>query len=107
MLVSFIQSQRDNNKTDNEYIIGKTFFEFLLHYGIKFDFNKYVILTYKINETNTSTNEKDVYNAGQNAKEFMIVDPLNDNNNVATLGKNNNAYFNNFKKSVKINGNKN
>ena len=83
MLVSFIQSQRDNNKTDNEYIIGKTFFEFLLHYGIKFDFNKYVILTYKINETNTSTNEKDVYNAGQNAKEFMIVDPLNDNNNVA------------------------
>lgn len=83
MLVSFIQSQRDSNKIDNEYIIGKTFYEFLLHYGIKFDFNKYVILTYKINETNTSTNEKDVYNAGQNAKEFMIVDPLNDNNNVA------------------------
>ena len=83
MLVSFIQSQRDSNKTDNEYIIGKTFYEFLLHYGIKFDFNKYVILTYKINETNTSTNEKDVYNAGQNAKEFMIVDPLNDKNNVA------------------------
>jgi DNA polymerase sigma len=83
MLVSFIQSQRDSNKIDNEYIIGKTFYEFLLHYGIKFDFNKYVILTYKINETNTSTNEKDVYNAGQNAKEFMIVDPLNDKNNVA------------------------
>ena len=83
MLVSFIQSQRDSNKTDNEYIIGKTFYEFLLHYGIRFDFNKYVILTYKINETNTSTNEKDVYNTGQNSKEFMIVDPLNDNNNVA------------------------
>lgn len=83
MLVSFIQSQRDTNKTDSEFIIGKTFYEFLLHYGIKFDFNKYVILTYKINETNTSTNEKDVYNTGQNAKEFMIVDPLNDNNNVA------------------------
>ncbi len=83
MLVSFIQSQRDNNKTDNEYIIGKTFYEFLLHYGIKFDFNKYVILTYKINETNISSYEKEVYNISQNAKEFMIVDPLNKNNNVA------------------------
>ena len=32
---------------------------------------------------------------------------INDNNNMANLGKNNNSYFNNFKKSVKMNGNKN
>lgn len=83
MLVSFIQSQKDNNKADIEYIIGKTFYDFLFHYGIKFDFNKYVILTYKINETNTSSNDKDVINIGQNPKEFMIVDPLNNKNNVA------------------------
>ena len=30
---------------------------------------------------------------------------INDNNNMTNLGKNNNSYFNNFKKSVKINGN--
>ena len=82
MIVSFIQSQRENiNIADKEYIIGKTFYEFLLHYGIRFDFNKYVILTYKINDTNTPLNDKE--NIGQNAKEFMIVDPLNNKNNVA------------------------
>jgi len=85
MIVSFIQSQRENiNIADKKYIIGKTFYEFLLHYGIKFDFNKYFILTYKINDTNTSLNDKEnqlIF--GQNAKEFMIVDPLNNKNNVA------------------------
>ena len=85
MVVSFIQSQKDNNNsTDDEYNIGRTFYEFLLHYGIKFDFNKYVIITYKINETNSSLNDKEnAINIGQNAKELMIVDPLNNKNNVA------------------------
>jgi non-canonical poly(A) RNA polymerase PAPD5/7 len=85
MIVSFIQSQRENiNFQNEEYIIGKTFYEFLFHYGIKFDFNKYVILTYKINDTNTLLNDKyNQFNLGQNAKEFMIMDPLNHKNNVA------------------------
>ncbi len=85
MIVSFIQNQRESiNDPYKEYIIGKTFYEFLLHYGIRFDFNKYVILTYKINDTNTSINDKDnQFNLGQNAKELMIMDPLNNKNNVA------------------------
>ena len=85
MVVSYIQSKRDGNFIEDENnLIGKTFYGFLLHYGIKFDFNKYAIITYKINEINTAMNEKEAnLNLSQNAHELMIVDPLNNKNNVA------------------------
>ena len=50
MVVSYIQSKNENNNyNENEDdIIGKIFYGFLGHYGIYFDFNNYVILTYPI-----------------------------------------------------------
>ena len=73
MVVSYIQSKRDNNNLndDEEDIIGKTFHGFLGHYGIHFDFNKYVILTYPIKDnSNTPIIDKDsVFNFGSNTHE--------------------------------------
>ena len=86
MVVSYIQSKRDNNNLQDEEvdIIGKTFHGFLGHYGIYFDFNKYVILTYPIKDNNTTNIDKDsVLNLGANNHELIIVDPLNNKNNVA------------------------
>ena len=87
MVVSYIQSKRDNNNLQDEEvdIIGKTFHGFLGHYGIYFDFNKYVILTYPIKDNNnTPIIDKDsVFNFGPNSHELIIVDPLNNKNNVA------------------------
>jgi len=87
MVVSYIQSKRDNNNLQDEEIdiIGKTFHGFLGHYGIYFDFNKYVILTYPIKDNNnTPIIDKDsVLNFGPNSHELIIVDPLNNKNNVA------------------------
>ena len=90
MVVSFIQSQKDNiiNSIDLENINGKLFYDFLNYYGINFDFNKYMIITYLKNEINTPLTEKEnQYNYGpnQNMKEFIILDPLNKKNNVAKL----------------------
>jgi non-canonical poly(A) RNA polymerase PAPD5/7 len=87
MVVSYIQSKRDTNnyQDDDKDIIGKTFHGFLGHYGIHFDFNKYVILTYPIKDnSNTPIIDKDsVFNFGSNTHELIIVDPLNNKNNVA------------------------
>ena len=86
MVVSYIQSKRENNNLQEEEvdIIGKTFHGFLGHYGIYFDFNKYVILTYPIKDNNTPIIDKEsVLNFSQNSHELIIVDPLNNNNNVA------------------------
>ena len=87
MVVSYIQSKRDNNNLNDDEvdIIGKTFHGFLGHYGIHFDFNKYVILTYPIKDNNnTPIIDKDsVFNFGSNSHELIIVDPLNNKNNVA------------------------
>ena len=86
MIVSFIQNQNgtNNNSLHKEYIVGKTFYEFLFHYGINFDFDKYVIFTYKVNDKNNNSDEKDnSLIIGQNEKELIIVDPLNNKNNVA------------------------
>ena len=86
MVVSYIQSKRDNNNLQDEEvdIIGKTFHGFLGHYGIYFDFNKYVILTYPIKDNNTTNIDKDsVLNLGASNHELIIVDPLNNKNNVA------------------------
>ena len=85
MIVSYIQNKRDSFYNEDESnLIGNTFYGFLLHYGIKFDFNKYAIITYKINEINAALSDKETnLNIGQNAHELMIVDPLNNKNNVA------------------------
>ena len=86
MVVSFIQSKIDQNsyQEDEEDLLGKTFYGFLGHYGVNFDFNKYVILTYPINETNEATVDNDTpLDFGQNSHELIIVDPLNKKNNVA------------------------
>lgn len=54
------------------------------HYGIFFDFNKYLILTYPINETNVPNNDKESFlTINQFSQEFIILDPLNNKNNVA------------------------
>ena len=87
MVVSFIQSQRDNitNSFDLENINGKLFYDFLNYYGINFDFNKFVIITYLKNEINSPLTEKEnQYNIGINQnKELTICDPLNKKINVA------------------------
>ena len=85
MVVSYIQSQKDNFDLKNEPdIIGKIFYGFLKHYGILFDFNKYLIVTYPANEANIVNNDKESYlNINQFSQEFIILDPLNNKNNVA------------------------
>ena len=88
MVVSFIQNQKEhyNYTFKEENINGTIFYEFLKNYGIKFDFNKYAIMTYKINEFNTPLNEKEnQYNIGNNSniKELIILDPIDKKTNVA------------------------
>ena len=85
MVVSYIQSQKDNFGLKNEPDLnGKIFYGFLKHYGILFDFNKYLILTYPLKETNIANNDKESYlNINQFSQEFIILDPLNNKNNVA------------------------
>ena len=43
MVVSYIQSQKENFTKNEPYLCGKIFYGFLRHYGIMFDFNKYLI----------------------------------------------------------------
>jgi non-canonical poly(A) RNA polymerase PAPD5/7 len=85
MVVSYIQSQKENFGLKNEPdLSGKIFYGFLKHYGIFFDFNKYLILTYPINETNFPNNDKESFlSINQFSQEFIILDPLNNKNNVA------------------------
>ena len=84
MVVSFIQSVIDNNKYDknSETILGETFLNVLGHYGIFFDFAKYVIITYPTDQS-LNTEKENSYNFGSNNHELIIVDPLNKQNNVA------------------------
>ena len=87
MIVSFLQSQKDNitSTFEIENINGKLFYDFLNHYG-NFDFTKYMIITYLKNELNAPINEKEnQFNFGPNPniKEITILDPLNKQNNVA------------------------
>ena len=80
MVVSYIQSQKENLNKGEPDLCGKIFYGFLKHYGIIFDFNKYLILTYPTSE-NSSTN---IINMNQYGQEFIILDPLNNTNNVAS-----------------------
>ena len=83
MIVSYIQScAKDNNSTNNNYLLGKIFHGFLNHYGILFDYTKYLIVTYPINENNSVNNEKDGLH--KFSQDFIILDPLNKKNNIAS-----------------------
>ena len=86
MVVSYIQSQKEYFNKNDPYLGGKIFYGFLKHYGIMFDFNKYLILAYTGNENNGYNNntDKDTLNLNQFGQEFIILDPLNNKNNVAS-----------------------
>ena len=85
MVVSYIQSQKENFNKNEPDLCGKIFYGFLKHYGIIFDFNKYLILTYPTNENNGANTDKESYiNMNQYGQEFIILDPLNSTNNVAS-----------------------
>ena len=88
MVVSFIQNQKEkyNYSFKEEDINGNIFYEFLKYYGIRFDFNKYVIITYKINEINSSMNEKENHislSSNSNNQELIIIDPMDKKTNIA------------------------
>ena len=87
MVVSFIQNQKDkyNYSFKEENINGTIFYEFLKYYGIQFDFNKFVIMTYKVNEINNPLNDKEnqfTLGPNPNIKELIILDPIDKKTNV-------------------------
>ena len=85
MVVSYIQSQKENLNKGEPDLCGKIFYGFLKHYGIIFDFNKYLILTYPTHENSSANTDKESYiNMNQYGQEFIILDPLNNMNNVAS-----------------------
>ena len=85
MVVSFIQSEIDSDKynENSPTLIGETFLNVLGHYGIFFDYNNYVIITYPIHEKNYPSDKELTYQFIPNTHELIIVDPLNKTNNVA------------------------
>ena len=85
MVVSFIQSEIDSDKynENSPTLIGETFLNVLGHYGIFFDYNNYVIITYPIREKNYPSDKELTYQFIPNTHELIIVDPLNKTNNVA------------------------
>ena len=85
MVVSFIQSEIDNDKynENSPTILGETFFNVLGHYGIFFDYTNYVIITYPVNDKSDSNEKDNTYQFIPNTHELIIVDPLNKQNNVA------------------------
>lgn len=95
MIVSYIQSEIDNQSYDeanNEFIVGDTFYGFLQHFGIYFDYSKFVILTYPTSDfVEDGIDDETNLNFGQNHSDLIIVDPLNKQNNVA---KNTSQYMN-------------
>ena len=85
MVVSFIQSEIDNDKYNEKSpnILGETFLNVLGHYGIFFDYNNYVIITYLVDESNDTSGRDNSFSFVPNSHELIIVDPLNKQNNVA------------------------
>ncbi len=86
MVVSYIQSKIENKKYNSESptILGDTFINVLGYYGILFNFNQFIIITYPVNNDNINTNDKELsYSLGTNSHELIIIDPLNKQNNVA------------------------
>ena len=85
MVVSFIQSEIDNEKYNEKSpnILGETFLNVLGHYGIFFDYNNYVIITYLVDDNNDTSDKDNSFSFVPNSHELIIVDPLNKQNNVA------------------------
>ena len=86
MVVSFIQSKIDSQKynSNSPIILGETFLNVLGHYGIFFDFNKFIIITYPVYPIKDDNNEKETsFPFINNSHELIIIDPLNKQNNVA------------------------
>ena len=85
MVVSFIQSQNENiTVTTEENVVGKTFYYLLKHYGVNFDFNNYLIITYPIEDYAMNDDiDMEVMKYYENCHQLIIVDPLNKKNNVA------------------------
>ncbi|MCQ2817201.1 MAG: hypothetical protein MJ252_08050 [archaeon] len=89
LVVSFLQCKLDTENADNnnEYLLGRIFYGFLGHYGIYFDYQKYAIITHlpkKEANRDVIQLEKEI-NVTQTQHEFVILDPLNSQSNVAVL----------------------
>ncbi|MCQ2819826.1 MAG: nucleotidyltransferase domain-containing protein [archaeon] len=88
MVVSFIQSQIDGGKMgQSPTLLGETFLNFLGHYGIYFDYQKYIIMTYPPDRNAAGLfnlpGTDALFQLGPSTHDLIIVDPLNSQNNVA------------------------
>ena len=82
MIVTYLQTQKKIGKdiSNNENNLGRLFYDFVNHYGLKFEPSKYIIYA----RTNEDEDSED-FNI-QNIQigcELVIIDPLNISNNVA------------------------
>ena len=83
MIISFIQKEKIIFKSEEkEYILGKSFYEFLSYYGIKFDLNRYVEINYEMDD---KKEKNKTFNLGPIPQELTIIDPFNNKNNIAKL----------------------
>jgi non-canonical poly(A) RNA polymerase PAPD5/7 len=82
MIVSYIQSKKDEYNENEENIIGKIFYGFLEHYGIIFDFQKYIIITYPPKNMEHLKENNLNYNIIKNIinNKLIIIDPINEKN---------------------------
>ena len=82
MIVTFLQTQKKIGKdiSNNENNLGRLFFDFVNHYGLKFEPSKYIIYA-RTNEDEDS-DDLNIQNI-QIGNELVIIDPLNPSNNVA------------------------
>ena len=82
LTVSFLQTeQRKGKNISNEKSnLGRLFIEFLYYYGVIYDPTKFIVFTYLPDEK--STEAPNITNSGS-THDFIIMDPLNKNNNVA------------------------
>ena len=82
MIVTFLQTQKRIGKdiSNNENNLGRLFYDFVNHYGIKFEPSKYIIYA-RINEDD-GKDDLNIQNI-QVGSDLVIIDPLNISNNVA------------------------
>ena len=82
MIVTYLQTQKKIGKdiSNNENNLGRLFYDFVNHYGLKFEPSKYIIYA----RTNEDEDSEDftIQNI-QIGCELVIIDPLNSSNNVA------------------------
>ena len=81
MIVSFLQTQKSlgNDISIKENNLGKLFYDFVNHYGLKFDPSKFIICAKKSEYEENNINFQNI----QIGSELVIIDPLNTFNNVA------------------------